>query len=195
MSDQKNKVKYGLSNAHYAPLTETTGEDGNTTYSYGTPVPMPGSVELSLEAQGEATKKRADNADYFVSVSNNGYEGDLTMTLIPKSFRTDILGEVESTDGLVSEYGNITPKPFALLFQFEGDATATRYVLYNCKCTRPNIASATTEETIETQDDSLTITASPRISDSLVKAFCEPSASVYETWFSKVHEPAAAASA
>ena len=46
-----NKVKYGLKNVHAAILTETT-TDGVTSYSYGTPKPVPGAVSISLEAQG-----------------------------------------------------------------------------------------------------------------------------------------------
>lgn len=45
-----NKVNFGLKNAHYVPITvdEETGLD-----VYGTPVKMPGSVELSLEPRGD----------------------------------------------------------------------------------------------------------------------------------------------
>ena len=43
-----NKVKYGLSNCYYAVLDETTG-------TYGTPVAMPGAVNLSLDQEAKPT--------------------------------------------------------------------------------------------------------------------------------------------
>lgn len=49
MANKKNKVKFNIKNAHYAMLS--VAEDG--TVSYGTPVPMPGSVSISLDANGE----------------------------------------------------------------------------------------------------------------------------------------------
>ena len=94
MPTTPNKVKFGLSKAYYAIFDETAG-------TYGTPVALPGAVSLSLEQQGETSTFRADNIDYWTSVSNNGYEGDLELALIPDSFLTDVMGEAtDATTGL-----------------------------------------------------------------------------------------------
>ena len=187
-----NKVKYGLSNCHYAVLTETTAG-----ITYGTPVAIPGAVSLSLDQEGETNKFRADNLDYYVSISNNGYSGDLEVALIPDAFKVDVMGEtVSSASGLQYERADAKPKAFALLFQFEGDETATRHVLYNCKATRPSVASQTTEETIEPVTETMNLTASAAVFEidskdvPVVKAKCDSTASTsYNAFFSSVVIP------
>ena len=117
-----NKVKYGLKNVHAAILAETV-VDGVTTYSYGTPKPVPGAVSISLEAQGETSPFYADDIVYFRTNANNGYSGDLEIALIPEWFRTDILQEDGDANGVLVEKSDIGESvKFALLFEFTGDA-------------------------------------------------------------------------
>lgn len=182
-----NKVQYGLKNVHYATVTV-----GTNSVTYGAPVAWPGAVSLSLSSEGETNIFFADNISYFTAISNNGYSGDFESALIPDSFKTDIMGETVGTGaktGIYYEHADAQPKAFALLFQFEGDANATKYVLYNCKMSRPDIESSTTEEGIEVQTVTGEITASPRAFDNIVKASCANSASTaYSAWFTTVQD-------
>lgn len=185
-----NKVKYGLKNVYYAVATI---DAATNTATYATPVAWPGAVNLSLDAEGETTKFRADNVDYWVGQSNNGYSGDFESALIPDSFRTDVLGDIQDTNKVIVENAGAPTKAFALLFQFEGDANATRHVLYNCTATRPSVSGATTDEEIEPQTETLELTAvaihNTDLDKDIVKARCNEGDTPYATWFSAVYMP------
>lgn len=174
-----NKIKYGLSNVYYAVATAGTG--GALTYA--TPVPIPGAVNLSLSAEGERNVFYADNVEYFVSESNNGYSGTLEVAMLPESFRTAVLAETTNSAGVYIEHANVASKEFALLFQFEGDDKASRHALLRCVCSRPDVAGATKEAAIDPQTETLNITALPRLNDYVVKATCPQSATTaYAAW-------------
>lgn len=185
-----NKVKYGLKNVYYAVATI---DDSTHAATYATPVAFPGAVSMSLDAQGELTPFRADNIDYWVGNSNNGYQGDLEMALITDGFKKDILGQVIDANGMLVELKDVEAVHFALMFQFEGDDAATRHILYNCTATRPAAAGQTTEETIEPQTETVQITASSiyntSFGEEIVKASCKRGDDDYETFFSAVVQP------
>lgn len=187
-----NKVKYGLSNVHYAKAT--IASDGSATYE--TPVPIPGAVSLSLSAQGSNEPFYADNIKYYITASNTGYEGDLEVALIPESFRKDILGEIETSDGVIIEETDAVATPFALLFQFEGDDKGTRHVMYNCTATRPNVEGETKEESTSVKTETMTLSCASVynavLGKNIVKGRClndGTSASKYATWNNAVYQP------
>ena len=190
----KNKVKYGLKNCYYA---KATIDELTNTATYAKPKPWKGAVSLSQEQQGEVTKFRADNVDYWVGASNNGYQGDFESARIPDDFRKDILGDIEDSNGVLIENAEAKTQPFAFLFQFEGDASNTRYVLYNCTATRPTISGSTTEETIEPQTETVTVTAvaihNAGLDLDVVRGYCEEDNPQYATFFDEVYQSTALA--
>lgn len=185
-----NKVKFGLKNVYYAKITAWTA--GVPTYA--TPVAIPGAVNLSLDPQGDNTTFYADDSAYYSSTTNNGYSGNLEVARFPDSFYTDIFSyETDATSGLVAENADAEPASFALLFEFKGDKNKTRHVMYNCTCSRPAVASATTAEGKEVQTETSTITAIPLPANSNGKMFvtgkCVETDSAYSSFFSAVELP------
>ena len=146
---------------------------------------------MSLAPQGETNTFYADNIAYYVSTANNGYQGDLEIAVIPDSFRKDVLGETEDeTSKVLIENASAEAKPFALLYQFEGDQKASLRVLYNCSAARPNEDGSTISETKTPSTETLSITASP-LADGKVKAKTTDTTTetVIQNWFKSVWQP------
>lgn len=182
-----NKVKFGLSNCVIAPITAVS----NSEYTYGTPIAVPGAVNLSLSPSGDTNDFYADNLIYFSSTANQGYEGDLEIAMIPDAIRTQILGETIDSNGALIETANDVNTNFAFGFQIEGDKQNRRFWYYNCSLTRPANNGATNESTITPQTDTLTMKAMPRLTDRKVRVMLEKTTdnvSAYDSFFTSVYE-------
>ncbi|MDU2285245.1 MAG: Ig-like domain-containing protein [Clostridium sp.] len=183
-----NKVTFGLKNTHYSVITES--EDG---IKYGTPTPIPGTVEISLDPRGDMSEFYADDILYYSAANNQGYDGTLTIANIPEQFAIDCLGELkDDTDMVITEKSNAVGKNFALMFEFDGDVKAVRHVLYNCSANRPTISSSTKTNTKEPNTNELTFVSSPRSTDLAVKTKTTATTpkSIYDNWYKKVYEKA-----
>lgn len=181
MSD-KNKVKFGLRNVHYAEVIESDG-----VATYGTPVRIPGAVNLTLDPDGESVEFFADDGRYFEENTNNGYTGSLEMALIPDQFKVDILGNKIDKNGAVIEYADAKVKKFALLFEFDGDANRTRHVTYNVLAARPSVTGSTKTNTKEPQTETMNITARPAIDTRNVKGKLAQDQAGYDDFFSAIY--------
>ena len=181
----ENKVQFNLKNVHYAVLTV---EDG--VPSWATPVHVPGAVTLTMDPQGEVTPFYADGIVYYQTVSNNGYSGDLEMARFPDKMMQDIWGFQLGTDKVMVEMSNVEAKPFALLYQIDGDADNQYYCMYNCSATRPGAGGATTTETKDPQTQTSTISAVP-LEDNRIMARTtgETTETVKQNWFKAVYTP------
>ena len=185
-----NKVKFGIKSVHYALLTYPEGVP-----TFGTPKAIPGAVNLTISPEGDVSPFYADNMVYYMAGINAGYTGDLEVARITDDFKKDILNYVEDSSGALVETTNAEYKPFALLFQIEGDAKARRHVLYNCNANRPQLTAATTTASKEPQTDTIPLTCgsipNTVLDTEIVKASVEQGDTGYTGWFESVHVPAA----
>lgn len=190
-----NKIKYGIKNVFYAVGTPNTS--GSMTY--GTPVALPGAVNISLDAQGDNVTFYADNIAYWVGNGNNGYSGTLELARIPDSFKKDVLGMILDNKNVLVEDMNAPIVHFALLFQFEGDVKSTKHIMYNCTCSRASEAGSTKNESIEPQTETLNIEAKSiyvsGLDTDIVKAEAnaDSDSTTYAGWTSAVYVPSGAA--
>ncbi len=114
----ENKVEFGLSNAHYAIVTV---DEETNKLTFGTPEKLPGAVSLTLDASGDLVRFKADDVDYYTNPNNQGYEGNLTLALVPDKFKQEVFGEEKTEGGVMIERADAQTKRFALMFEFQGD--------------------------------------------------------------------------
>jgi len=186
---KKNKVEFGLRNCYYAVATV---DDTTQAITYGTPVRLPGAVSLTLDKSGDLIRFKADDVDYYTNANNQGYEGTLTLALVPDQFKQDVLGETKTIDGVMIENADAQGQRFALLCEFQGDQKATRHCMYYCSANRPSVAS-TTKDSGDPNTTDLDIIAGPRPDNHVVKAKAteDASAAIYDAWFTNVFEESA----
>lgn len=152
-----DKVKFGIKNVHIFPITAVN----SGTPVYGPVINVPGAVSFSLGAQGDINKFYADNIVYYQSASNNGYEGDLELALIPEAVFEQIFKYSKDANGVVTENTNVEFASFAMTFEEDGDQLGTKFVLYNCTATRPSRELNTIEDGKTPTTQTLTVSAIP----------------------------------
>lgn len=181
-----NKVKFGLKNVHIWAIESEV--DGKPTY--GTALKIPGAVNLSLDAQESEEPFYADDIVYYLAATNSGYSGSLEVALIPDEFRIQVLGARLDDDGVLVEATNDKRKEFAMAFEFDGDQSQTRHVMYRVAASRPSVSGAAVTNSKTPQTDTLNITAMGRADNHLVKASADGATIDFATWYGDApHEP------
>jgi len=158
----ENKVRFGLQNVYYAVLTESTDGTNNT---WATPKAVKGAVSLTLDSNSSDGTFYADNISYYKTFANNGYTGTLEMARITDEMLKDVWGlTLDATSKVLYEASGTQPKPFALIFQVEGDANEELNVLYRVVPTsKPSAGSQTVEESVEPVTQSFDFEALPLV--------------------------------
>lgn len=177
----ENKVQFGLKNVHWA----TFEIDANGVPTFDKPVPYPGAVEITNDAKGESTEFFADDTTYYVTTSNQGYEGAYTSAEVPESFRTTVLGET-LINGLMVERTDAKIKPVALLFEFDGDIKARRHALLNVTFNRPGFGSKTKETSAEPNTNELSYIAAPLNGLTKITTSGTTPDDIYNNWYDTV---------
>ena len=188
-----DKVRFGISNVHYAVWDAEQEE-------YGTPVARPGAVQLTTSAEGDQSVFYADNVPYFTVDTNAGYSGSLEVALIDDAFMTNVLGlATDSTSGLTYESSDAKPKSIALMFEIKGDQNNRRNVLYNVTLSRPSTEANTQTESADPDTVTLDFTAIARAftingqTVNVIKAHMDSTnATKYATFMSAVPIPGVA---
>lgn len=179
-----NKVTFGLRNLHVAFI-----EDGQ----YGKPIRIPGVVSWTPSATGDSSPFYADDITYYNAQSNNGYEGDLTVALIPDEVLAQMMGwDYDEEKGVLIEVADGQPKEFAMLFEVQGDQRKRRTVYYRCQASRPAKEEQTKGESTEVNPEQLTVIVSPTEMNgkTIVKATIEENdsnTSEFESFFESVY--------
>lgn len=178
---EKNKVRFGLKNVHVCSITEDAG-----AITYGKPTAWKGAKSLTLDPEGDTNTYYADNTAYFATNTNNGYSGSLEMSEIPEEIEKMIFNVVTTEEGNLAEDANVLPNNVALMFQFEGDVSATKHIFYKVVFARPNVEGETKEESTDPKTTSMDITAIPVEKDDhqWVKSKCRKGDTNYESFFS-----------
>ena len=182
---KENAVKFGISNAHVAFIKD----DGKT---YDDPVHVPGTVNITLDPEGETTTKAADNRSYYVTTSNKGYTGSTETVGWPDSVLAKALGQYIDKHGGIVETGSDRPTPFALGGEIDGDPLQRRFWFYKTTLGRTSMNAQTVEDTVEVADDTYDLTITSIDTDdwtNLIKYAVPSDSDAFEGFFDSVCFP------
>lgn len=170
---KKTKMKKGLTAVGYA-LANVDVETSSVTYGEikYLPTAQAGGREYSATARGESQKIYADSVAVYGDVVNDGYDISLTLLAVMDDVNADWLNERKDSKG-ISEYADGEEYPYFALILSEKttDGTGKTTIYYFCQCSgRPEQSGKTSEGgTFDFAFPQYPITATPRITDNLVK--------------------------
>ncbi len=181
--NSKNRVKYRLKRLYYAPATidEPSGD-----VTYAAPIRMPDAVSISLSPKGDLIVVYADAQEIILGRDNAGYDGETELLRIPESFEVDCLGSSKNEDGTIEENDSDISKPFALLFEFEGDVKAIRHCMFLCYASKQTVDGNNSESKTPT-NDKIAIKCRARADGKIkTKTGDTTPADVYDNWYNAV---------
>lgn len=175
----RNKVMFGVSNLYFGLYTV----DAGGTVTLGTPMHVPGTVNISLEADSEENKFYADNVVYWSGYSDNGLSGEIENALFDETFKTTFMNYIALDDGGIAQIKGMQNKDVYMMFQAEGDQEARRMIMYNVALGQITREYATTEDSIEPQTATLPFTVNGDNGTGITRVGYDPASATYATMF------------
>ena len=175
-----NKVLFGLKNIHFVEYTQ----DENGAAELGDdPYHLSGAVKMGLDPKTGEVTFRADDIDYYVDYSDNGYDMDLEMAQFPDDFKTRFLNYVPVADGGVAQVKTKKKKKVAIMFEGKGDALHRRGILYNVTLGAVKRDHETTGDTNEPKTATMSCKVSGDPKTGIVKTSFKQGAAGYDDIF------------
>lgn len=180
-----NKVMFGVSELHIG----TYEVDSNGDVTLGTPLKVPGTVNITMEAESEENVFYADNVKYWTGYSDNGYTGEIENALFDDTFKTTFMNYIQLDDGGIAQIKGQKNKTVYMMFQADGDQENRRMIVYNVALGQINREYATTEDSIEPQTATLPFTVNGDNGTGITKVSYTPTDATYETMFTSAPVP------
>ena len=180
-----NKVLFGFSDLYIGTYTVSGG-----TVTMGTPYHQAGAVGFSPEAQSDQSTFYADNIPYYVTYSDGAIDRDLEVAMVDDAFKTQFLGYQTLTDGGLAQVKGATKPNVYIAFEVQGDAEKRRVIFYNGSLGSITREYATTEDSVEPQTESISVSFAGDNATGVTMATYKPADSGYDTLFTNPSAPA-----
>ena len=152
------KIVHGNKNFGYAPIN-VAGD----TYSFGTPVMLPGMVSSTMEVEQSTTSIYADDKTYCAVKGAKARTFEAVFRYITSAY-AEYLGFHVNANGMITDTGEFANH--CVFFESEeedcdtGSPTTTLWYVYNVKGSEPSRETATDEEEVTAQEITISYTAS-----------------------------------
>lgn len=193
------KVKFGIEEIHLHPITDVE------TMAYGTPIPLPGGISLTLNANEEdPTPFYADDGVYYLPAGqSSGYDGDLEVALFTDEVKLALMSFVKDASNVIVEVADAIAKPFGMTFTIPTDEKARKLVFYRCQFGRPGLTAKTTEGSKSPESETAKVNVMPSnkafkfMQDGeekevkIISGYStkDTNSSVYSNWHKSIHLP------
>ena len=186
MADKK--ILYNIKKAQLSKITEMSTAGLPT---YGEPIPVPGSVSLSLDNDSSSDIIYADGVAYYTPTGSNSYSGTLENVHFSNKVLQDIFNWVLDTNNNLVEVDSGSNE-FGMQFAVDSDDGEVYFTMYRCTATKPSQNFQTKEASATVNNESVSITIMPiTLADgkNVIKSFAEKGATNYATYMTKIVVP------